>query len=94
MVEIMKEMQSCNSSMESKAQSGTAALAQLGTVASAEVCSIHRHREVEVSSMYRLAVVVEGCGSRYEEMVEVDNWQWWGAAAAKVCCKGCHRLST
>lgn len=105
MVEIMKVMEGCSSSMESKAQSGWAAeaLAQLDTAASAEVCSSHLHREVGVSSMYRLAVVVVvGCNSRQVETVEVGNWQWWSAAAAaeervaaaKVCCKGCHRLST
>lgn len=102
MVEIMKVMEGCSSSMESKAQSGwaAAALAQLGTAASAEVCSSHLHREVGVSSMYRSAVVVVGCNSIQVETVEVGNWQWWSAAeeervaAVEVCCKGCHRLST
>lgn len=103
MVEIMKVMEGCSSSMGSKARSGwaAAALARLGTAASAEVCSSHRPREVGVSSMYRSAVVVVvGCSSRQVEMVEVGNWQWLSAAAervaaaAKVCCKGCHRLST
>lgn len=57
-----------------------------------------------MSSMYMSAVVVVvvvvvGCNSRQVETVEVGNWQWWSAAeervaGERVCCKGCHRLST